>query len=77
MQVVCCLYLKKFQSSPLLQKSRLPPAVSTSSDDDKHRSVNVSPSVPKIARYLLTLLGKNSAANDTVIIFVTYHSVAR
>ena len=68
------LYLKKFQSSPLLQKSRLPAAVSTNSDDNKHRSVNISPSVPKVARYLLTLLGKISAANHKVIIFVTYNN---
>ena len=53
-QVVCCLYLKKFQSSPLLHKSRLPAALSSSSD--RHDSVSDGPSAQKVARYLSKLM---------------------
>jgi len=49
-QVVCCLYFKKFQSSPLLQKLRLPTSVNTGSDENKRRSATDGPSVQKIAR---------------------------
>jgi len=63
-QDVCCFYFKKFQSSALLQKPRLPTAVNISSDEVKHESVNDGHSAQKIARYLSALVHERiSVAN--------------
>ena len=52
--VVCCLCFKKFQCSPLLQKSRLPATINSSSNG--HTGVSDCPSAQKVARYLLALV---------------------